>query len=125
MRTFVRSFLATVSCSAGITAGTVRSPPRCRAVRPMLPASAVIHPIWARRRRCRPVARPIETSVLLINSHLVNWDALSAMSGTIVLLMAVERIELFAEACSKAAGLRIRQYLWFNTERRPRSARLL
>jgi uroporphyrin-III C-methyltransferase / precorrin-2 dehydrogenase / sirohydrochlorin ferrochelatase len=29
----------------------------------------------------------------------VNWDALSAMSGTIVLLMAVERIELFAEAC--------------------------
>ena len=33
------------------------------------------------------------------------------MSGTIVLLMAVERIEFFAEACSKAAGLRIRQYL--------------
>ena len=28
---------------------------------------------------------------------LVNWDALAAMSGTIVLLMAVERIELFAE----------------------------
>lgn len=27
---------------------------------------------------------------------LVNWDALAAMSGTIVLLMAVERIELFA-----------------------------
>jgi hypothetical protein len=43
--------------------------------------------------------RRIVTSVLLINSHLVNWDALSAMSGTIVLLMAVERIELFAEAC--------------------------
>ncbi|OBB18119.1 uroporphyrinogen-III C-methyltransferase [Mycolicibacterium elephantis] len=29
---------------------------------------------------------------------LVNWDALAAMSGTIVLLMAVERIELFSEA---------------------------
>ena len=28
---------------------------------------------------------------------LVNWNALAAMSGTIVLLMAVERIELFAE----------------------------
>ncbi|SEH84870.1 uroporphyrinogen-III C-methyltransferase [Mycolicibacterium rutilum] len=27
---------------------------------------------------------------------LVNWDALAALSGTIVLLMAVERIELFA-----------------------------
>jgi uroporphyrin-III C-methyltransferase/precorrin-2 dehydrogenase/sirohydrochlorin ferrochelatase len=29
---------------------------------------------------------------------LVNWNALAAMSGTIVLLMAVERIELFANA---------------------------
>ncbi|BBY79084.1 uroporphyrinogen-III C-methyltransferase [Mycolicibacterium pulveris] len=29
---------------------------------------------------------------------LVNWDALAAMSGTIVLLMAVERIELFSKA---------------------------
>lgn len=28
---------------------------------------------------------------------LVNWDALAALSGTIVLLMAVERIELFAQ----------------------------
>ena len=28
---------------------------------------------------------------------LVNWDALAAMHGTIVLLMAVERIELFAK----------------------------
>ena len=28
---------------------------------------------------------------------LVNWNALAAMSGTIVLLMAVERIELFAK----------------------------
>ncbi len=29
---------------------------------------------------------------------LVNWDALAALTGTIVLLMAVERIELFAAA---------------------------
>lgn len=27
----------------------------------------------------------------------MNWDALAAMRGTIVLLMAVERIELFAK----------------------------
>lgn len=32
---------------------------------------------------------------------LVNWDALAALTGTIVLLMAVERIELFAEALLK------------------------
>ncbi|BBX17366.1 uroporphyrinogen-III C-methyltransferase [Mycolicibacterium duvalii] len=32
---------------------------------------------------------------------LVNWDALAAMSGTIVLLMAVERIELFTEVLLK------------------------
>jgi uroporphyrin-III C-methyltransferase / precorrin-2 dehydrogenase / sirohydrochlorin ferrochelatase len=32
---------------------------------------------------------------------LVNWDALATMSGTIVLMMAVERIELFADALLK------------------------
>jgi uroporphyrin-III C-methyltransferase / precorrin-2 dehydrogenase / sirohydrochlorin ferrochelatase len=32
---------------------------------------------------------------------LVNWDALAAMSGTIVLLMAVERIELFVDVLLK------------------------
>ena len=32
---------------------------------------------------------------------LVNWDALAAMSGTIVLMMAVERIELFADVLLK------------------------
>ena len=32
---------------------------------------------------------------------LVNWDALASMSGTIVLMMAVERVELFAEALLK------------------------
>ncbi|OOK83275.1 tetrapyrrole (Corrin/Porphyrin) Methylases family protein [Mycobacterium kansasii] len=32
---------------------------------------------------------------------LVNWNALAALSGTIVLLMAVERIELFVDALLK------------------------
>jgi uroporphyrin-III C-methyltransferase/precorrin-2 dehydrogenase/sirohydrochlorin ferrochelatase len=32
---------------------------------------------------------------------LVNWDALAALSGTIVLLMAVERIQLFTEVLLK------------------------
>jgi len=32
---------------------------------------------------------------------LVNWDALAAMTGTIVLLMAVERIELFVDVLIK------------------------
>ncbi|MCV7261339.1 uroporphyrinogen-III C-methyltransferase [Mycobacterium shimoidei] len=32
---------------------------------------------------------------------LVNWDALAALTGTIVLLMALERIELFTEALLK------------------------
>jgi uroporphyrin-III C-methyltransferase / precorrin-2 dehydrogenase / sirohydrochlorin ferrochelatase len=32
---------------------------------------------------------------------LVNWDALAAMSGTIVLMMAVERIELFVDTLLK------------------------
>jgi uroporphyrin-III C-methyltransferase / precorrin-2 dehydrogenase / sirohydrochlorin ferrochelatase len=32
---------------------------------------------------------------------LVNWNALAALTGTIVLLMAVERIELFADALVK------------------------
>ena len=32
---------------------------------------------------------------------LVNWDALAALSGTIILLMAVERIELFTEVLIK------------------------
>ena len=32
---------------------------------------------------------------------LVNWNALAAMSGTIVLMMAVERIELFADVLLK------------------------
>ena len=49
--------------------------------------------------------RAVNHEFVVVSGHLspqdpeslVNWDALSKMSGTIVLLMAVERIELFAE----------------------------
>lgn len=54
--------------------------------------------------------RAINHEFVVVSGHLppghpeslVNWDALAAMKGTIVLLMAVERIELFAEALLKA-----------------------
>lgn len=50
--------------------------------------------------------RAINHEFVVVSGHLppghpeslVNWDALAAMSGTIVLLMAVERIELFVDA---------------------------
>ncbi|WP_406816332.1 uroporphyrinogen-III C-methyltransferase [Mycobacterium sp. M23085] len=53
--------------------------------------------------------RAINHEFVVVSGHLppghpeslVNWDALAAMSGTIVLLMAVERIELFAHALLK------------------------
>lgn len=53
--------------------------------------------------------RAINHEFVVVSGHiapghpesLVNWDALAAMSGTIVLLMAVERIELFTEALLK------------------------
>ena len=53
--------------------------------------------------------RSINHEFVVVSGHvapghpesLVNWDALAAMSGTIVLLMAVERIELFAEVLLK------------------------
>jgi uroporphyrin-III C-methyltransferase/precorrin-2 dehydrogenase/sirohydrochlorin ferrochelatase len=49
--------------------------------------------------------RAVNHEFVVVSGHLapnhpeslVNWNALAAMSGTIVLLMAVERIELFAE----------------------------
>ncbi|OBH84657.1 uroporphyrinogen-III C-methyltransferase [Mycobacterium scrofulaceum] len=49
--------------------------------------------------------RAINHEFVVVSGHLapdhpeslVNWNALAAMSGTIVLLMAVERIELFAD----------------------------
>ncbi|OMC40971.1 uroporphyrinogen-III C-methyltransferase [Mycobacterium sp. IS-2888] len=50
--------------------------------------------------------RAVNHEFVVVSGHLppghpeslVNWDALAAMSGTIVLLMAVERIELFVDA---------------------------
>ncbi len=50
--------------------------------------------------------RAINHEFVVVSGHLppghpeslVNWNALAAMTGTIVLLMAVERIELFADA---------------------------
>jgi len=46
----------------------------------------------------------------------VNWNALAALSGTIVLLMAVERIELFVEALLAGGRPADTPVLWFNTE---------
>jgi uroporphyrin-III C-methyltransferase/precorrin-2 dehydrogenase/sirohydrochlorin ferrochelatase len=53
--------------------------------------------------------RAINHEFVVVSGHvapghpesLVNWDALAAMTGTIVLLMAVERIELFVDALLK------------------------
>jgi uroporphyrin-III C-methyltransferase/precorrin-2 dehydrogenase/sirohydrochlorin ferrochelatase len=53
--------------------------------------------------------RAINHEFVVVSGHvapehpesLVNWDALAAMTGTIVLLMAVERIELFADVLLK------------------------
>ncbi len=53
--------------------------------------------------------RAINHEFVVVSGHvapdhpesLVNWDALAAMRGTIVLLMAVERIELFVEVLLK------------------------
>ncbi len=53
--------------------------------------------------------RSINHEFVVVSGHvapahpesLVNWDALAAMTGTIVLLMAVERIELFAAVLLK------------------------
>ena len=53
--------------------------------------------------------RAVNHEFVVVSGHLapdhpeslVNWNALAAMSGTIVLLMAVERIELFAEVLLK------------------------
>jgi uroporphyrin-III C-methyltransferase/precorrin-2 dehydrogenase/sirohydrochlorin ferrochelatase len=50
--------------------------------------------------------RAVNHEFVVVSGHLapddpeslVNWDALAKLSGTLVLLMAVERIELFAAA---------------------------
>lgn len=53
--------------------------------------------------------RAVNHEFVVVSGHLapdhpeslVNWDALAAMTGTIVLLMAVERIELFAQVLTR------------------------
>ncbi|MCE9517241.1 MAG: uroporphyrinogen-III C-methyltransferase, partial [Mycobacterium sp.] len=53
--------------------------------------------------------RAVNHEFVVVSGHLapddpeslVNWDALAKLSGTLVLLMAVERIELFAAALLK------------------------
>jgi uroporphyrin-III C-methyltransferase / precorrin-2 dehydrogenase / sirohydrochlorin ferrochelatase len=53
--------------------------------------------------------RAVNHEFVVVSGHLapghpeslVNWDALAALSGTIVLLMAVERIELFVDVLLK------------------------
>lgn len=53
--------------------------------------------------------RAVNHEFVVVSGHLapdhaeslVNWDALAALQGTIVLLMAVERIELFAKVLLK------------------------
>lgn len=53
--------------------------------------------------------RAVNHEFVVVSGHLspddpeslVNWDAIAALTGTVVLLMAVERIELFAEVLIK------------------------
>ena len=53
--------------------------------------------------------RAVNHEFVVVSGHLapdhpeslVNWEALAALSGTLVLLMAVERVELFAEVLVK------------------------
>ncbi|ATA29079.1 siroheme synthase / Precorrin-2 oxidase [Mycobacterium lepraemurium] len=53
--------------------------------------------------------RAVNHEFVVVSGHLppghpeslVNWDALAALTGTIVLLMAVERVELFVDALLK------------------------
>ena len=50
---------------------------------------------------------------------LVNWNALAALSGTIVLLMAVERIELFAKVLQEGGRPAETPVWWSSTAPRP------
>jgi uroporphyrin-III C-methyltransferase/precorrin-2 dehydrogenase/sirohydrochlorin ferrochelatase len=93
---FARGYEELVACAeAGIPVTVVPGVTSAIAV----PASAGV-----------PVThRAINHEFVVVSGHvapdhpesLVNWDALAAMTGTIVLLMAVERIELFAEVLLK------------------------
>lgn len=93
---FARGYEEVVACAAaGIPVTVVPGVTSAIAV----PASAGV-----------PVTqRAVNHEFVVVSGHvapnhaesLVNWDALAAMTGTIVLLMAVERIELFAEVLLK------------------------
>ncbi len=89
---FARGYEEVVACAeAGISVTVVPGVTSAIAV-PALAGVPVTH-------------RGITHEFVVVSGHLapdhpeslVNWDALAAMSGTIVLLMAVERIELFAK----------------------------
>ena len=89
---FARGYEEVIACAdAGIPVTVVPGVTSAIAV----PASA-----------CVPVThRGVTHEFVVVSGHvapdhpesLVNWNALAALSGTIVLLMAVERIELFAK----------------------------
>ena len=90
---FARGYEEVLACAdAGIPATVVPGVTSAIAV-PALAGVPVTH-------------RAVTHEFVVVSGHvapghpesLVNWNALAAMSGTIVLLMAVERIELFAKA---------------------------
>ncbi|HZQ30612.1 MAG TPA: uroporphyrinogen-III C-methyltransferase [Mycobacterium sp.] len=90
---FARGYEEVLACAdAGIPATVVPGVTSAIAV-PALAGVPVTH-------------RSVTHEFVVVSGHvppgdpesLVNWDALAAMSGTIVLMMAVERIEQFADA---------------------------
>jgi len=90
---FARGYEEVIACSdAGIPVTVVPGVTSAIAV-PALAGVPVTH-------------RAVTHEFVVVSGHvapghpesLVNWNALAAMSGTIVLLMAVERIELFTQA---------------------------
>jgi uroporphyrin-III C-methyltransferase/precorrin-2 dehydrogenase/sirohydrochlorin ferrochelatase len=89
---FARGYEEVIACTdAGIAVSVVPGVTSAIAV-PALAGVPVTH-------------RGVTHEFVVVSGHvapdhpesLVNWDALAALSGTIVLLMAVERIELFAK----------------------------
>jgi uroporphyrin-III C-methyltransferase/precorrin-2 dehydrogenase/sirohydrochlorin ferrochelatase len=89
---FARGYEEVIACAdAGIAVSVVPGVTSAIAV-PALAGVPVTH-------------RGVTHEFVVVSGHvapdhpesLVNWDALAALSGTIVLLMAVERIELFAK----------------------------
>jgi uroporphyrin-III C-methyltransferase / precorrin-2 dehydrogenase / sirohydrochlorin ferrochelatase len=93
---FARGYEEVLACAdAGITVTVVPGVTSAIAV-PALAGVPVTH-------------RAVNHEFVVVSGHvapdhpesLVNWDALAALSGTIVLLMAVERIQLFTEVLLK------------------------